>query len=223
MVWWAGDGAARVLAHGSDALLMERAPGERSLAEMARSGRDDEAMRSLCAAAARVHAPRSRPLPSSLLPLHGWFRELEPAAMRYGGILAQAAVMAGKLLTDQRDIVVLHGDIHHGNVLDFGPRGWLVIDPKGLLGERTFDFVNLVRNPDDETALAPGRFARQATVIAAAAGLDRVRLLQWTLAFAGLSTAWILGDGDEPTLDLAVAELARSELAAGKAVSGNER
>ena len=211
MLWWRGDGVARVLAHEGDALLMERATGERSLSEMARSGRDDEATRILCAAAARLHAPRSRPLPSSLVPLDIWFRELKPAAARYGGILAQAADMARDLLADQREVVLLHGDLHHGNVLDFGPRGWLAIDPKGLLGERTFDFVNLLRNPDDETALGPGRFARQATVIAEAAGLDRVRLLQWTVAFCGLSAAWILEDGDEPAADLAIAELAARE------------
>ena len=212
MVWWSGEGAARVLAHEGDALLMERATGERSLAEMARAGRDDEAMRVLCAAAARLHAPRSRPLPPSLVPLEAWFRDLEPAAARYGGILAQSATMARDLLADQREIVLLHGDIHHGNVLDFGPRGWLAIDPKGLIGERTFDYVNLLRNPDDETALAPGRFARQVTVIAEAAGLDRGRLLQWTLAFCGLSAAWILGDGEEPAVDVAIAELAKREL-----------
>lgn len=213
MAWWAGEGAARVLAHDGDALLMERATGGRSLTEMARFGRDDEAMRILCAVTTRLHAPPSRPLPPSLVPLEEWFRELEPAAARYGGILIQAATTARGLLSEPREIVVLHGDIHHGNILDFGPRGWLVIDPKGLLGERTFDFVNLLRNPDDEIALAPGRFARQATVIANAAGLDRVRLLQWTVAFCGLSAAWILGDGDEPALDLAIADLAAAELA----------
>ena len=212
MVWWSGEGAARVLAHEGDALLMERATGEQSLAEMARAGRDDEAMRVLCAAAARLHAPRSRPLPPSLVPLEAWFRDLEPAAARYGGILAQSATMARDLLADQREIVLLHGDIHHGNVLDFGPRGWLAIDPKGLIGERTFDYVNLLRNPDDETALAPRRFARQVTVIAEAARLDRGRLLRWTVAFCGLSAAWILNDHDFPRHDYRIAYLALAEL-----------
>jgi streptomycin 6-kinase len=212
MAWWAGEGAARVLARDGDALLMERATGERSLSEMARSGRDDEAARILCAAATRLHAPRPGPLSPSLVPLETWFKELAPAAARYGGILAEAVTTARALFAAPREIVVLHGDIHHGNILDFGPRGWLAIDPKGLLGERTFDFVNLLRNPDDETALAPGRFARQVAVTAEAAGLNRVRLLQWTLAFTGLSAAWILGDGDEPALDLTIAELATAAL-----------
>jgi streptomycin 6-kinase len=212
MVWWGGEGAARVLAHDGEALLMERALGERSLEEMARNGRDDEATRILCAAANRLHARRDRP-PPDLVPLTRWFAELEPAAARHGGILAKAAAAARELLAAPQDEVVLHGDIHHGNVLDFGERGWLAIDPKRLTGDRGFDFANILRDPDAEVATGPGRLSRQASVIAEAASLDRTRLLKWVLAFAGLSAAWILGDGDEPTLDLAVAEIAAAELA----------
>ena len=215
MTWWNGDGAARVLAHEGDTLLMERAESSTSLEKMALGGRDDEATQIMCQVAARLHAPRMRPLPSSLVPLPEWFAALEPGAARHGGILEQAAATARYLLTDPRDIVVLHGDIHHGNILDFGSQGWLAIDPKGLLGERAFDFVNILRNPNAQVALAPGRFSRQATVLADAAGLDRTRLLQWTLAFTGLSAAWILGDGEQPDLDLAVAELAMADLSQG--------
>jgi streptomycin 6-kinase len=49
-------------------------------------------------------------------------------------------------------------------------------------------------------------------VICSAASLDRERLLRWTLAFTGLSAAWIINDGDHPKLDLAIADLARAEL-----------
>jgi streptomycin 6-kinase len=213
MLWWAGDGAARVLAHAGDALLMERAEGTSSLAEMARAGRDDEATRILCDVATRLHAPRPQPLPPSLVPLPEWFGALEPGAARYGGLLVDAAATARYLLRDPREIVALHGDIHHGNVLDFGERGWLAIDPKGLLGERAFDFVNILRNPDGKVATAPGRFAHQVGLIAAVADLDRTRFLQWTLAFTCLSAAWVLDDGDDPERDLAIAELAARELA----------
>ena len=212
MRWWAGEGAARVLAHADGALLLERALGRRSLIEMAHHGRDDEATGIICAVAAKLHAPRG-PLPRGLVPLARWFRELEPAAARHGGILAKAAAAARELLATPRDIGVLHGDLHHDNVLDFEERGWLAIDPKGLLGERGFDFANIFRNPDLATAASPERLARQAGIVAGAAGLERRRLMQWILAFAGLSAAWIIGDGDTPSLDLAVAELAAAELA----------
>lgn len=207
MAWWAGDGAARVLALEGDALLMERATGGRSLAEMARSGADDEATRILCAAAAELHRPREPPPPAGLTPLDVWFRSLL-SAEGPSGVLARCDEAARELLADPQEVVVLHGDLHHGNVLDFGPRGWLAIDPKGLLGERGFDFANLLCNPDRETALAPARLSHQASVVAEAAGIDRARLLKWVLAWAGLSAVWTVEDDKTGRLDLSMAEAA---------------
>ena len=191
MAWWDGDGAPRVLAVDGEALLLERIPAGRSLAEMARDGGDDEAMRILCGVGDRLHAPRARPLPDGLFPLASWFRALAPAAAAHGGILDASLTAAQALLADPRDIVVLHGDLHHYNVLDGGERGWLVIDPKGVLGERAYEYATTLCNPDAALALAPGRLARQAGVIAQAARLDRERLLRWVLAHAGVSAAWL--------------------------------
>ena len=220
LAWWGGEGAARVLAHDDTALLMERAVGGRSLIEMARGGRDDEATRVLCGAVAPLHARRDRPSPGVLVPLPRWFRELEPSVDRFGGVLRRAAATARALLADPRDVAPLHGDLHHGNVLDFGPRGWLAIDPKGLLGERGFDFANVLCNPDFETSTFPGRLGRQVDVVAAAADLDRARLLSWVLAYAGLSAAWTLGDGDDATHALTVAEIASAGIEASDAGGG---
>lgn len=216
MEWWGGDGAARVLARDGDALLLERAKGTASLAEMVRTGDDDEACRVLCAVAARLHAPRPKPLPD-LVPLDHWFRELEPAAAVHGGILVRCAATARSLLAEPREVGVLHGDLHHGNVLDFGARGWLAIDPKGLVGERGFDFANIFTNPDLDdparpVATEPDRFARRLQVVTEAARLDRPRMLRWILAWTGLSAAWFLGDGESAAIDLRVAALAAAEL-----------
>jgi streptomycin 6-kinase len=93
-----------------------------------------------------------------------------------------------------------------------GPRGWLAIDPKGLCGESGFDFVNIFCNPDFALATAPGRLVRQATVVAEVAGLERKRLLQWILSYAGISAAWTSRDGDDPKLALSVAEAAAPDL-----------
>jgi streptomycin 6-kinase len=211
LAWWGGEGAARVLALEGAALLMERATGPRSLAQMATSGDDDEATRILCATAARLHTPRPDP-PASAVPLAIRFAALTPAA-REGGILARSQAAARRLLATPREPTLLHGDFHHGNVLDFGARGWLAIDPKGVYGERGFEFANIFCNPDAATATAPGRLARQADVVAAAAGIERARLLTWVLAYAGLSASWSMEDGDDPALALAVAEIAATELA----------
>jgi streptomycin 6-kinase len=212
LAWWSGKGAVHVWEHEGDALLMERASGGTSLVDLVHQGCDDEASRILCGVAALLHAPRETP-PPALVPLGDWFRELFPAAAKYGGVLGQAAVTAQELLGEPSDVVVLHGDLHHGNILDAGPRGWLAIDPKRLVGERGFDFANIFCNPDWEIATAPGRLARQAQVVAKAAGLEREWLLKWVLAYAGLSAAWSLSVQQSPALALAVGALAAAEIA----------
>jgi streptomycin 6-kinase len=211
MAWWDGQGAPRVLARGGQAILLERAPGGGSLADLVHRGRDDEASRIICAVVAKLHLPRSRPMPA-LIPLPEWFGELAPAAEIHGGALSLSAATAQALLSAPREVSVLHGDIHHDNILHFGKRGWLAIDPKGLIGERGFDYANLFCNPDRATATTPKLFRRRVEVVAEAAGLDRKRLLQWILAWTGLSSAWLLKDGIPPETPLAVAELAAAEL-----------
>ena len=71
--WWGGEGAARIYARDDTALLMERATGTRSLADMARTGADDEACRILCATAAMLHRKKPAP-PPDLVSLSVWFQ-----------------------------------------------------------------------------------------------------------------------------------------------------
>ena len=215
--YWAGEGAAPVLAREGDGLLLERATGPRSLSQMARGTQDDEATLILCEVARELHRPRAKVLPE-LVPLEIWFRELAPAADNHGGILRRCHQVAEKLLADQSQIVPLHGDLHHDNVLDFGEQGWLAIDPKGLWGERAFDYANIFTNPDladpsQHVAIRPGVFARRLDLVTRASGLERRRLLEWILAWTGLSAAWYLGD-DHPdaAIDLAIAEQAAAAL-----------
>ena len=124
MVWWDGQGAARVLAHDDDALLLERSMGSSSLSGFARTGRDDEATRILCTAIAKLHAVK-KPPPPDLIPLATWFADLWPVAARQGGVWTRSAEVARELLAAPQDAVVLHGDVHHDNVLDFGARAGL--------------------------------------------------------------------------------------------------
>lgn len=212
MVWYDGDGAARVLAREGPALLLERLTGARDLAQMARTGHDAEASRIICGVVARLHAPRKSTPPASLVPMPVWFRQLEPAAARHGGILTKSAAAACELLASPQEVVALHGDVHHGNILDGADRGWLAIDPKGVLGERGFDYANLFRNPDAAVATAPGRLQRQVRVVAEAGKLDPRRLLTWILAYAGLGAAWTMDSGGEDAAGLTIATAAASEL-----------
>lgn len=217
--YWNGDGAARLLArseHG-EAMLIERATGKRSLASMARSGAegDDEATATLCDAIAALQKPRG-PAPDGLIPLDVWFKDLFPAAARHGGLLARAAAEATTLLPAQQEIMPLHADLHHDNVLDFEARGWLAIDPKSVIGDRAFEYTILFCDPDladpkPPVAVAPGAFERRLEIVLAKSGLERKRLLRWIIAWCGLSASWFLEDEDP----LAEVNLTILEKAAG--------
>lgn len=188
--WWGGRGAARVLEHDDRATLMVRATGSRDLAALATSGRDAAATAILVQAALTLHEHPAPAEPDAvrLVPLRKWFRELL-AAGSDDPLLRRAAERAERLLTDTSpaDVVVLHGDIHHGNVLDFGDR-WAVIDPKGLIGHRAFDFANILCNPTEATAL--DHLIDRLHAISRQANIAPALLVDWTLAWCGLSLAW---------------------------------
>ena len=218
MTWWDGQGAAQVFAHEDDALLMERAEGTNSLVDMVRSGRDDEASRLICRVVAELHAPRpmhgGRPASgscSACTMVQGSGAGCGEAWRNFDRVRGNGARTAG-IGAGGGGVAWRHPPRQYSRLRS---SRWLAIDPKGLIGERGFDYANLFCNPEAEIATAPGRLARQVDVVAEAAGLERRRLLKWIMAYAGLSAAWFLGDGEwEPAkTPLAVAELAAAELA----------
>ena len=193
---------------------MERATGSKHLLHMAREGEDDAATSCICHTIEQLHSKRSSAPPEELLTLTDFFRSLALMAQQEGGLMAECATVAAELLNEQREPVVLHGDTHHGNILDFDRRGWLAIDPKRVTGERYYDYVSVLCNPDLETCTDPGRFARQLAVVINVTRLEPQRLLKWVMAHAALSAAWFLEDGERTRANrqLAVAHLARQAL-----------
>ncbi|HEX4183036.1 MAG TPA: aminoglycoside phosphotransferase family protein [Caulobacteraceae bacterium] len=216
LAWFAGQGAVEVLEQEGDALLMARADGADALVDRVRNGDDDDATRIICSVVRALHAPRSAPPPAGLTPLTRRFRALFRTAEAPGADehYVAAAALARRLLAEPRDGVVLHGDIHHQNILHDPERGWVAIDPKGLIGERAFDYANTLENPIHcpEVVLSPGRLRRQAEVIAEGSGIELRRLLEFTFAFAALSECWGVEDGNATGHALAVSKIARQEL-----------
>jgi streptomycin 6-kinase len=134
--------------------------------------------------------------------LHDWLRALFVQATQ-APLLARCAAVARHLLATERETTALLGDLHHDNVLS-SPRGWLAIDPKGLSGERTYEVANLLCNPQPHGDIVhqPDRMRCLATLYADRLGLDPRRVLGFALAYAGLSAAWSLEDGRDPTFRL---------------------
>src|SRR5690606_4449317 len=88
------------------------------------------------------------------------------------------------------DTQPLHGDLHHENIL-LGDRGWLAIDPKGLVGDPVFDVANLFLNPrGNGLSRNEARAAAMAETLAPALGRPVEQILEWAFAYSLLSAAW---------------------------------
>lgn len=191
LAWWRGGGAADVLAIDGPALLMAR--GGRAEGLIWRAVQDDEgAIRILCTVAARLHAPRGteRLPPEGTPSLAEHFRHL--LSPRGRAKFPVAARHADALLAEpEGPSQVLHGDLHHTSALPFGPGDWRAIDPAGLIGERAFDYVPMLFQPDLadpslEIAANPATFHDRLTRIAGESGIDAERLRLWASAYGAL-------------------------------------
>src|SRR5262249_20749056 len=132
---YAGRGAVRRLARGGSALRLERiAPGS-ALTERVTAGDDDGATVVLCGVMERLHA--AGPPMKSFATVEQWGESFARLPRDTGALpadlLDRAASLYGELWRSQGPRVLLHGDLHHDNVLDGGLRGWLAIDPKGII------------------------------------------------------------------------------------------
>jgi streptomycin 6-kinase len=208
--WWNGRGAVRVLERYGNALLMERPVGPRSLVEMSVAGDDETAIGILCAVALELHRPAADPLPP-LEPIQVLFEELLTSESD-DPLVQTGRAMAAELLENPIDLIPLHGDLQHYNVLDAGDGRWLAIDPKGQYGERTYDFVNLFRNPNGAIGNDPAIFSRRMAQLERCAGLDPGRLAKWIVAFCALCLVWNYYPQGSSTSDRDLARLALATL-----------
>lgn len=99
---------------------------------------------------------------------------------------------------DKKELVLLHGDLHSDNILS-SQRGWLSIDPKGVIGEREFELGAYLRNPyydypkgSDYKKLETNRIHQFSDEL----GFDNKRILDWAFACAVISLLWFLEDED---------------------------
>lgn len=99
-----------------------------------------------------------------------------------------------RLLATPSPTVLLHGDLHFGNVLDGGERGLMAIDPKACLGDPCFDAVDYVTGGAGRPA--PDGIEYRLTTLAAEAGLDPDRLLAWCRVVIPVNALPLLSRGD---------------------------
>jgi streptomycin 6-kinase len=168
---------------------------------------DDDAEATRIGADTMLRFWRAPARPDNLHQLEDWSRALlhyDPAARpnlpEIPADLIQDSVALGRnLIATQRDVTLLHGDVHHQNILWGGERGWVTIDPKGLIGERGYEIGTWMMNkwgfPLQENFLELAN--RRLDIFADVLNEDRDRLVQWSVFHATLSLCWTLED-DQP-------------------------
>jgi streptomycin 6-kinase len=210
-----GRGCARLLDSDLEAgaLLIERLEPGTSLVELADEARDEEAT----VAAAGVMRELWRPAPErhDFPTAAGWAEGFGRLRSRFGGgcgplpgeLVAEAEALFEELLDSSAEPVLLHADLHHGNLLAAGPGRWLAIDPQGLIGEPAYEVGALLRNPLPqlfEMRRPVEVLSRRLDTLAAELNLDRARLRAWGLAQSVLSAWWSIEDhgaGWEPAVE----------------------
>jgi streptomycin 6-kinase len=176
----------------------------------------DAALRAAASVMARLR--KAPPRGSSFPEVRDYQRAWPEHARRYGGpgpIDAELFEVSERSFIELCDSsatsVVLHGDLHYGNVLSSAREGWSAIDPKGVLGEPCYEVGDLFRNRVDElfeTSDPTRSMRRRVDAVADLTGFDRERIRLWALSQAVLSEVW---SAEEPSrgapLDLRAARL----------------
>jgi streptomycin 6-kinase len=202
----AGAGMAMVLAVDLDAgaLLLERVEPGGHLAVLA--AEDDEAATAvLLDVMRRIHRPV--PDPVFFPTVEDWGEAFGRLRSRHAGgtgplpaaLVDRAERLYAELVASSAPAVLLHGDLHHDNVLRSSRAGWLAVDPKGLLGEPAYEVGALLHNPWPDLLCwpDPGRLlGRRVHQLAEGLGVDPERVRDWGFAFAVLSAVWFDEDGE---------------------------
>lgn len=181
-------------------LLLERLRPGTPLSDLT----DDERATSVAAHVMRQlwrPPPPENPFPS----VARWAAGLKRLRDHFGGrsgpfpadLVEAAEALFAELIDSMAEPVLLHGDLHHENILAAERQPWLALDPKGVLGEPAYEVGALLRNPMPQLLAAPRPariLARRVDQLAEELGFDRERLLGWGLAQAVLAAWWSFED-----------------------------
>ena len=194
-----GRGVVRVLETVDGAVLLERVLPGNSLVSLVLAGRDDEATGIL----ANVIRQMLAEPPGGCITVEDWgcgfdryLRSADKTIPR--DLVEEARDTYLRLCGTQKNRRLLHGDLHHENVIFDDRRGWLAIDPKGVVGEIEYEIGAALRNPVDRPELWASReiLQRRIQIFEHALHLDIVRAVRWAFSQAVLSAIWSWEDGE---------------------------
>lgn len=191
------------------ALLLEILEPGSSAKELVRANQDDEATRAIAFAIQNLET--SEKLRDSFLHI----REFDKAFLKLrphvdATLVDKAQSLLKDLCKDTTTDCLLHGDIHHDNVLKSG-KIWKVIDPHGYIGPKAFETGAMIRNPNDcfpDDKPLGMILNRRLDIMAEVLLYARDEIQAWSFVYTMIATAWSLGDhGEVPEEHLEILKL----------------
>ncbi|RUP38092.1 MAG: streptomycin phosphotransferase [Acinetobacter sp.] len=190
-----GGGAVKVLAEDDGMLLLERAVSGTSLKSYFPTN-ENESIEIVCKVMQRLHQANI-PVAHNFPHIKDWLTALDRDWPIPDAYLKKARELKNQLLQSPASDALLHGDLHHDNILQNG-NDWMVIDPKGVIGEPAYEVAALIRNPmpellnhADATTIIHNRITRFSEPL----GIPAKRILDWCFVQAVLAWIWSIEDG----------------------------
>jgi len=183
-----------------NAFLMERlVPGE-TLKSLIKAGQDEAATRILCQTILELHSEDPTPLASSSPSILSPYKHVSELAHSLTflkghmeeGMISKAKTLFHTLSFDRKNDVLLHGDLHHDNILKSGST-WKVIDPHGYIGDPAAESSPMIYNPLDY--FPSDRALKQVIdlrlkILCEMLPFDPQRIKAWAFCWTMLSAAW---------------------------------
>ncbi|WP_175991132.1 aminoglycoside phosphotransferase family protein [Bacillus sp. Marseille-Q1617] len=112
-------------------------------------------------------------------------------------MISKAESLFRRLLGSPQDRYLLHGDLHHENILYSEAAGWTAIDPKGLIGEREYDCIQYTLNhwKDHENPYELLKF--RTLTLSSLLSLSYEKLIAYGFCHSVLSACWCTEDGGD--------------------------
>lgn len=191
-------GAVELIDHDEGAHLLDFVPGD-NLEKLVKGGNDKLVPEIICNTLNKIHITGVSSK-NNIMSLNNSFKSLikraqeSPACPSY---IRAGYEIAMELFSSPKDEVLLHGDIHHNNIMQRSDGEWVVIDPKCLWGERAYDYANCFYNPDGDPEIVENkkRILFYASAFAENLNQPVSRVLKFAYAHGALSVSWEMDRG----------------------------
>lgn len=194
---FANCGAVDVIANTNSMILMQRAVPGITLKEYF-PDQDDMATNIFCEIVTSLHTAKMQ-INHNFYNVRDLLKTLDQEIAIPANVLTRARDLKDYLLTSTTNEVLLHGDLHHDNILSNDDE-WLVIDPKGFIGDPVFEVAAFLCNPSPEllTGNNPVDLVKKRVKICQdSLGYDEQRIKDWLYVKSVLCWAWCLEDNLE--------------------------